>query len=240
MHLERAAFDFVESVSYVDNLTELSKKVEAFLKNLGGDYFIGGQIIFPGGALRPVSLFANHQHDWFEFYRKNHLMLEDPALHFVKRPVQPFTWSWVNKTFDLTAGERFVMNEPRNFKISDGLVVPIHGPGGSVATVSMAGQHIQTGAREVAAVQMTMTAAYNQALHITRLFETARPSKLTTRQRECLNWVQHGKSNRDIAAILGISVGTVKDHIDAAKETFGVGSRIEAVIAAHREKLLRF
>ena len=159
MHLEKATFEFIESLPYVDNLTDLRTKVEDFLKNFGGDYFIGGQIIFPGGALRPACLFANHEHDWFEFYRDHRLMLEDPAMHFVRKPAQPFTWSWINKTLDLTAGERFVMNEPRNFGICDGLVVPVYGPRGSVATVSMAGQYIQTGPREIAAVHMTMTAA---------------------------------------------------------------------------------
>ena len=240
MHLEKKTFDFIESVSCVDNLAALSKKVESFLKNVGGDYFIGGQIIFPGGALRPVSLFANRQHDWFEFYRKNYLMFEDPAMHHIKGAYQPFTWSWINKTLDLTSSEQMIMNEPRNFGLSEGLVLPIYGPKGAIAGFTVAGKFFRPGPIETVAIQLVIDAAYHQAVHITRLFETARPSKLTTRQRECLNWVQHGKSNQDIAAILGISAGTVKDHIDAAKKTFGVGSRIEAVLAAHRESLLGF
>ena len=154
MNLEKAAFEFVESVSYVNDTDQLSKKVAAFLKNVGGEFFIGGQIIFPGGALRPTTLFANYQHDWFEFYRDNRLMLEDPAMHHVRGAAQPFTWSWLNKSFDLTASERMVMNEPRNFGLSEGLVLPIYGPRGAIAGFTVAGEFFQPGPSEAAAIPL--------------------------------------------------------------------------------------
>ena len=240
MHLERMTFEFIETVSSVEDLTQLSNEVGSFLKNVGGEFFIGGQIVFPGGALRPQTLFANYQHDWFQFYRDHHLILEDPAMHHLRRAERPFTWSWMIKTFDLTASEMVVMNEPRNFGLSEGFVIPIYGPQGAIAGFTVSGEFFNPGPSEAAAIQMIINAAYNHALHLTQLFETAVPSKLTKRQRECLNWAQHGKSNQDIAILLGISVDTVKDHIDAAKKVFGVRSRVEAVMAAHRENLLGF
>lgn len=240
MHLEKIAFDFVESVSQIHDLDGLNRKVADFLKHIGGDFYLLGQIVFPGGLTRPVTLLGNHQHDWLAFYRNNRLAFEDPAMHHAKHAIRPYTWSWISKTFDLTTGEQFVMNESRNFGLSEGLIVPMFGPKGAIGGLTVAGPHLETGPAVVAATQMTMSAAYHQALHITQLFETVRPSKLTKRQRECLHWAQHGKSNRDIATLLGISAGTVKDHIDAAKKVFGVRSRVEAVMAAHRENLLGF
>ena len=240
MHLEKMAFDYIDVVSSTADIESLNWHVNAFLQNVGGDYFVGAQIVFPGGALRPTNLLGNYRHDWLDFYRKNHLLLDDPAAYHMRWGPQPFTWSWLGKNLDLTASQQMVMNEPRNFGLSEGLVLPIYGPKGAIAGFSVAGEFFRPGSREVAAIQMVLSAAYNHALHITKLFEAVSPAKLTKRQRECLNWVQHGKSNQDIAAILGISAGTVKDHIDAAKKAFDVGSRIEAVMAAHRENLLGF
>jgi DNA-binding NarL/FixJ family response regulator len=43
-----------------------------------------------------------------------------------------------------------------------------------------------------------------------------------------------GKSNRDIAQILGLSEGTVKIHITAIFKALGVSSRTQALVTASR------
>ena len=43
--------------------------------------------------------------------------------------------------------------------------------------------------------------------------ETASPDLLTAREIDCLTWVRHGKTNEEIAEILGISVNTVNFHM---------------------------
>lgn len=62
--------------------------------------------------------------------------------------------------------------------------------------------------------------------------------RLTTRQLECLAWVQEGKSAHDIGKILGISGRTVDGHLAAACEALGVRRRIQAVIKARGLGLL--
>lgn len=61
---------------------------------------------------------------------------------------------------------------------------------------------------------------------------------LTPRQRECLQWVAAGKSEWDIAAIMNIGQSTVHSHIESAKRTLGVASRVQAVMVAHRFGLI--
>lgn len=57
---------------------------------------------------------------------------------------------------------------------------------------------------------------------------------LTDRQAEVLALITRGRSNRDIAAELGLSEGTVKIHITAIFKALGVSSRTQALLAVGR------
>jgi len=62
----------------------------------------------------------------------------------------------------------------------------------------------------------------------------ARFAVLTLREREVLQWVVQGKSNGDIAGILGVALRTVKKHLERAFAKLNVHSRFEAM-ALHYE-----
>lgn len=62
---------------------------------------------------------------------------------------------------------------------------------------------------------------------------------LTTRQREVLARLVRGQRTSVMAQQMGISVSTVRTHIDAVLTTLGVHSRVEAVALAVREGLIR-
>ncbi|WP_374346538.1 LuxR C-terminal-related transcriptional regulator [Phenylobacterium sp.] len=64
------------------------------------------------------------------------------------------------------------------------------------------------------------------------------PAGVTSRQLECLYWVQEGKSATDIGAILGISGRTVEGHLIKACNNFGVRTRFQAVLKARDLGLL--
>jgi DNA-binding NarL/FixJ family response regulator len=54
---------------------------------------------------------------------------------------------------------------------------------------------------------------------------------ITPRQSDVLTLLLQGKSNKDIARRLGLSVETVKDHVQAVLRALGVSSRTQAVLA---------
>jgi DNA-binding NarL/FixJ family response regulator len=57
-------------------------------------------------------------------------------------------------------------------------------------------------------------------------------SDLSPREREVLSHLVHGKSNKEIAALLRITEATVKCHVSVILERLGASDRTQAVIAA--------
>jgi DNA-binding NarL/FixJ family response regulator len=98
-------------------------------------------------------------------------------------------------------------------------------------------KNIQAAQEDKALVSPTMAAAFME--HISELAHiSARPylepeayEELTPREREVLNLVGQGYTNREIADRLVIEVGTVKNHVHSILEKLDVASREDA--AAH-------
>ncbi|MEO7336925.1 MAG: response regulator transcription factor [Caldimonas sp.] len=60
-------------------------------------------------------------------------------------------------------------------------------------------------------------------------------ASLTKRETEVLSWVAKGKTNRDVAEILGMSPRTVNKHLEHVFEKLGVETRAAAAALASRE-----
>lgn len=61
-------------------------------------------------------------------------------------------------------------------------------------------------------------------------------ASLTPRETEVLSWVAKGKTNRDVADILGMSPRTVNKHLEHVFEKLGVETRSAAAALASRER----
>lgn len=64
-------------------------------------------------------------------------------------------------------------------------------------------------------------------------------SPLTDRELEVLNWVREGKTNAEIAAILGLSPLTVKNHVRKILQKLKVSNRAQAVARGLSARLFR-
>ena len=72
-----------------------------------------------------------------------------------------------------------------------------------------------------------------------KLAERVGTVELTAREREVLALIAKGKGNREIGAILDVTEGTVKVHVNNILTKLGVGSRTEAVNIGVRRGLVR-
>jgi DNA-binding NarL/FixJ family response regulator len=54
--------------------------------------------------------------------------------------------------------------------------------------------------------------------------------RITAAEERVLRWVARGKTNKEIAAVLGISPATVKRHVEKILPKLGLRNRVEAAI----------
>ena len=72
-----------------------------------------------------------------------------------------------------------------------------------------------------------------------KLAERTASSELTERELEVLRLIVAGRSNKEIAADLGITEGTVKTHVNHVLDKLGVNDRTQAALAAVKRGLVR-
>lgn len=73
---------------------------------------------------------------------------------------------------------------------------------------------------------------------VTRLAERVASDELTSRELDVLKLVVCGKSNKEIGAVLDITEGTVKGHVNSIMSKLGVSDRTEAATTALRRGIV--
>jgi DNA-binding NarL/FixJ family response regulator len=68
--------------------------------------------------------------------------------------------------------------------------------------------------------------------------ETGESAELSTRELEVLQLIVHGKSNKEIATVLGLSANTVAVHRANIMQAFGIHNTAELVVYAIRRGLV--
>ena len=82
-------------------------------------------------------------------------------------------------------------------------------------------------------------ASQTLAGHIVAALEDApRISPLTARERQALNLIVAGRSNKEMAGILGISVKTIDRHRTSMMQKLGAHSVAQLIAVALREGLI--
>jgi LuxR family quorum sensing-dependent transcriptional regulator len=184
------------------------------------------------GARSSVLLFRNWTQDWTKFSEQKGFTANSFAIIEARRRMSPFTWRDVPKARALSAGEQEVWNAVLAWGWNNGFVLPVHGPGGYFATVSMASpeRDLDLGHGNRAHLQMIATLAHERCRALANLAFAASPlAAMSARELECLRWVAAGKTDWEIGMILSISAATVKFHVNGARAKLGARTRAQAV-----------
>lgn len=72
-----------------------------------------------------------------------------------------------------------------------------------------------------------------------RLADAVASEGLTARETEVLRWVVEGHTNKTIAGLLGITVGTIKAHLKVIFQKLGARNRTEVAAVVGKRGLLR-
>ena len=102
--------------------------------------------------------------------------------------------------------------------------------------------HLHNTWQRVAATELELQRPSKSATpHPATVIDATPPAprgSITLRERQILRWVREGKSNQQIAEVLGISPLTVKNHVQKILRKLGAGNRAQAVALALAQKLI--
>ena len=88
----------------------------------------------------PHFFFQDWPPDWLELYVNRNFVAADYGVAEARRRIAPFTWREAKAERTLSRAEQDIWDTVVEWGWTDGLSVPIHGPGGYFAIVTMAGK----------------------------------------------------------------------------------------------------
>jgi LuxR family transcriptional regulator, quorum-sensing system regulator CciR len=151
-------------------------------------------------------------------------------------PISALPWANVSDMIVLSQRQRSILESARDQGIGEGFTVPINIPGevnGSCSFATRFGKALPH--NYLIFAQLLGSFAFQAARRIrqkAKLDPGRRLPLLTPRQRECVVLVGNGKTDWEIATILGLREDTVTKYLNAARERYGVARRMQLVVAA--------
>ena len=226
---------FVRDVSEITSEAELADALGDVCDELGFSYFALTHHVDIRRAPQPAIRLHNYPAAWVDYFDENSLGPSDPVHRASHLTSVGFPWSQLPRLIELTPRDHEILQLAGRSGIGDGFTVPAHVPGesnGSCSFATRTGQPLNDD--HLAIAQLVGAFAFEAARRLARMRGTPSPPprRLTDRQRDCVMWAARGKSDWEMAQILGISHDTVIEHLKHARERYGVTKRTMLAVSA--------
>ena len=223
--------DFAESVTSCATLGDVGELFRKEVERHGFTSSACRVVVRTRSGAESRVLFRNWPKSWAELSDQKSLAAASFVTTEVHRRMTPFTWLDVREARTFTTGEQAVWDHAKGWGWRNGFVMPLHGPHGYVASVSMASieRDLDLGPIRRAGLQMIALLAHERCQALADVAPIEIPlNAMSARELECLRWVAAGKTDWEIGMILSISAATAKFHIDRARAKLGASNRAEA------------
>jgi LuxR family transcriptional regulator, quorum-sensing system regulator CciR len=183
----------------------------------------------------------NYPEDWARELVARGYALDDPVHLACRRTNAAFGWCELAGLIRLEQRHRHILGRSQFFGLGDGLTVPANVPGEPSASCSFAvriGRELP--ARRFHCAELIGAHALCAARRL-RPFAPIRPRpRLSRREVECVRLVALGKSDWEIARILGLSPHTARQYVKRARAAYDTVSRTQLVVYGLRDAWLTF
>jgi LuxR family transcriptional activator of conjugal transfer of Ti plasmids len=228
--------EFRERVRASDSVAGVQRALEETFNDLGFEQLSYVVLRAPHGAQRPKIL-STFPKDWRSRYVDANYSHFDAVYPAASAFLFPLRWDELYSDFRTTRKQKLIFDEAKEFGIKQGVTVPIHGPAGGLASLSVSGA---MSARNFESVwenhydELTLIAAHAHEAMLRRSLgdESYEPIRLTDREREALTWTSRGKTAWEIAQLLSVSENTVQFHLKRCMRKLQVFSKHHAVVKA--------
>ena len=159
---------------------------------------------------------------------------DDPVHLASRRTSSGFIWDDIGALITLDRRQKAVFLESHRFGLGPGFTIPANVPGEQSLSCSFAvrcGETVPRGQLQCA--ELIGMHALRAARRLRKL-RLERP-RLSRREVECVRLIARGKTDWEIATILGLSIETVHQYVKHARTVYDVVSRTQLVILGLRD-----
>lgn len=166
----------------------------------------------------------------------------DPILSIARRRLSPLKWPDDLNGVRLTAHQRAILTEANRIGIRQGITIPANVPGEPEGSISFATARTRTiGKERLLIADAVGRISFDAARRLAGFSPQSNlVPDISDRERECIYWIAHGKTDQDVADILGIGLETVRTYVKKAFRRIGVITRGQLVYEAVRLGLIDF
>jgi LuxR family quorum-sensing system transcriptional regulator CciR len=146
-----------------------------------------------------------------------------------------FSWEELSNKIRITSRQRTILEMAAKHGLRNGYTVPANVPGESTGSCSFAtGDGADLPQESLLLAELIGHFAFEAARRLGRTVLAPPPGlpRLTSRQHDCLLLVIHGKTDKEIGRILGISEETVSEYLDLLRRRYRVTKRLTLAIRA--------
>jgi LuxR family quorum-sensing system transcriptional regulator CciR len=232
---------FRDSARRCRSIASLRSLLEDAARELGFDFFALLHHASLGPRTDGMVRIDNYPDDWADEFLTRGFESSDPVHHACRRTHDAFQWAKIGKIIQLAPKQRLILKRSRKFGIGTGFTIPVNIPGepsGSCSFAVRRGTELPEAALMNA--QLIGTYAFDAARRLNRLSGVKKPPRLSRRQIECLYLLSAGKTDWEIAVILGISVETARQYVKSARAAYNAVNRTHLAVLALRDDILRF
>ncbi|AKJ41329.1 helix-turn-helix transcriptional regulator [Pragia fontium] len=185
-----------------------------------------------------VLIISNYSDEWVDIYRTNNFQLTDPVILTSFKRTSPFIW---DENITLMSDKIFSLS--KRYNIVNGYTFVLHDHMNNLALLSILIGNKEQGELEAqlsserGAIQMLLIDINEQMYRLAGTTSSGYRKHhagmgkpiFTLRENEVLYWASMGKTYREIAAIAGIAVSTVKFHMGNIVTKLGVSNARQAI-----------
>ena len=161
------------------------------------------------GLSKQHGLATSYPLHWMKYYQEKKYLKDDPVVLGVLKSRTPFFWSDLKQDPDIPEASFQILDQGSESGVKDGLAIPLLGQPGEIVGLGLARKESEKGKdyRFMSDAFLLSTFFHEK---FRSLLKKPATIKLTPRERDILSWAAEGKTDPDIAVILGISFNTVR------------------------------
>lgn len=239
--VRRLSDRFADAAGSCTDLPQLGALLDDAARELGFHYFaLLDHSSLTDGCTGLVRV-DNYPEPWARELLARGYGLDDPVHLASRRTNTGFGWCELDLLIALERRHKQILARSRHFGLGGGFTIPANVPGEPAASCSFA---VRTGAEMPVAALHCAELVGAHALRAARRLRNLPPAgprpRLSRREIQCLRLVAMGKTDWEIARILGLSIETAHQYVKRARAAYDSVSRTQLVVYGLRDAWISF